>query len=119
MKHEEGLYSVHIELASHIALIHCAIHRYTPCTIGFSQGFWFSILPSPFMFVDAKLLAVSKSAVEWYKSHAHNSFLSEVIQYYVPTHHEQSIAKEKTAVHLITADKIEYASVRTLPSLLN
>ena len=31
-------------------------------------------------FESAKLLATSTSAVEWYKSHAHTSFLSEVIQ---------------------------------------
>ena len=32
------------------------------------------------MFESAKLLAASMSSVEWYKFHAHISFLSEVIQ---------------------------------------
>ena len=46
-------------------------------------------------FEDTKLLAASTSAVEWYKSCAHISFLSEVIQIfihvrmYVPTQREQ------------------------------
>ena len=48
---------------------------------------------------DAKLLAASTSAVEWYKSHAHTSFLSKVIQIlihvrtYVPTQREQDIVR--------------------------
>ena len=37
------------------------------------------------MFEDAKLLATSTSAVEWYKSRAHTSFLSEVIQIFICT----------------------------------
>ena len=32
------------------------------------------------MFKGTKLLAASTSAVEWYKSHVHTSFLSEVIK---------------------------------------
>ena len=32
------------------------------------------------MFEGTKLLAASTSVVEWYKSHVHTSFLSEVIQ---------------------------------------
>ena len=77
------LYLVHIELPPHNALIHCsirAVHRgCTVCTIDFSRGFWYGTLPCPMMFESAKLLAASMSAVEWYKSRAHISFLSEVI----------------------------------------
>ena len=73
------IYSVHVELAPSIALIHCAMRRYRPCAIDFSRGFWYGTLPCPFTFEDAKLLAASTSAVEWYKSCAHTSFLSKVI----------------------------------------
>ena len=66
---------------SNIALIHCAIHRYMPCTTDFSRGFWYGTLPCPFTIEGTKLLAASTSAVEWYKFHAHTSFLSEVIMY--------------------------------------
>ena len=71
----------------------------------FSGGFWYGTLPSSFhvyfakffsRLEDAKLLAtstidlihsiyVSTSAVEWYKSHAHISHLSKVIQILIPT----------------------------------
>ena len=51
-----------------------------PCAIDFSRGFCYSTLPCPFTFEGAKLLATLTSAVEWYKSHTHTSFLSEVIQ---------------------------------------
>ena len=46
-------------------------------------------LSYPFMFEDAKLLAASTSAVEWYKSCAHILILSKV--YYVPTQCERGI----------------------------
>ena len=54
---------------------------YMPSAIDFSQGFWYSTLPCPITFKSAKLslLAASTSAVEWYKSHAHTSFLSEFL----------------------------------------
>ena len=61
--------------------LHCAILRYTPCALDFSWGLWyFAILPYPFTFECAKLLTASTSAVEWYKSRAQTSILSEVIQ---------------------------------------
>ena len=72
------LYLVHVELAPCIALIHCAIHRFTACAIDFSWGFWYGTLPCPITFKGAKLLATSTSAVEWYKSRAHTLFLSQV-----------------------------------------
>ena len=61
---------------------HCAntIRRYTACTIDFSRGFWYGTLPCLCTFKGAKLLTASMSAVEWCKSRAHISFLSEVIQ---------------------------------------
>ena len=34
----------------------------------------------------AKLLAASTSAVEWYKSHAHTLFQSQVIQIFIILH---------------------------------
>ena len=44
------IYSVHVELAPRIALIHSAIHgcTCTPCAIDFSRGFWYGTLPCPF-----------------------------------------------------------------------
>ena len=89
-----ALYKV-IHCAIQIA-IHCAIRPwvyYTPCAINFNRGFWYwnstSAMPCPIMFQGAKLLATSTSAVEWYKSCAHTSFLSKTIQIliymYVPT----------------------------------
>ena len=57
-----------------------AWRRCTACTIDFSQGFWYDTLPCPMMFESAKLLATSTRALEWYKSCAHISFLSKVIQ---------------------------------------
>ena len=74
------VYSVHVELALRIALIHWAIHGCTSCAIDFSWCFWYGTLSCPFTFEGAKLLATSASGVEWCKSHAHSSFLSEVIQ---------------------------------------
>ena len=80
-------------MAPRIALIHCAIRGYTQCTIDFSRGFWYGTLPCPLTFEGAELLAASTSAVECYKSHAHTSSLSEVIQIlYVPTQREGGIA---------------------------
>ena len=38
-----------------------------------------------------RLLVASTSVVEWYKFHAHTSFLSQVIQILIPTQREQSI----------------------------
>ena len=57
-----------------------AVCGYTACTIDYSRGFWYGTLPCHIMFENTKLLAASTSAVEWYKSRAHTSFLSEVIQ---------------------------------------
>ena len=85
--------SVHVELALHIAIIHCAIRGCTACATYFSQGFWYGTLPYPIMFKDVKLLAALMSNVRWCKSHAHISFLSEVIEFlYVATQHERNIA---------------------------
>ena len=59
---------------------HCAnILWYTPCAIDFSWDFWYNTLSCPFTFKGAKHLTVLMSAVEWYKSRAHISFLSQVI----------------------------------------
>ena len=52
------------------------------CTIDFCRGFWYSTLPCPFTFEGAKLLATSTSAVAWYKSRAHTSFLYKVYYMY-------------------------------------
>ena len=49
------------------------------CTIEFIGGFWYSIFFTC-TFEGAKLLAASMSAVERYKSSAHISFLSKIIQ---------------------------------------
>ena len=76
------IYLVHVELPLCIALIHCFISgtgvQHAPETLAEVSGN--SALPCPFVFESAKLLATSTSAVEWYKSHAHILFLSEVIQ---------------------------------------
>ena len=45
----------------------------------------------PFTFEGTKLLATSTSAVEWYKSHAHISFLSEVIKLNMKESKDQKI----------------------------
>ena len=52
------------------------------CAIDFSQGFWYGTLPCRLTYTleGAKLVTASTRAVEWYKSRAHISFLSEVIQ---------------------------------------
>ena len=53
-------------------------------SIDFSWGFWYDTLPCPiYTFESAKLLATSTSAVEWYKSRGHISFLSKVIQIFI------------------------------------
>ena len=44
------LYSVHVELALHIALIHSAIRGCMLCAIDYSRGFWYGTLPCSFMF---------------------------------------------------------------------
>ena len=64
------LYSVHVELPPRIALIHCIVR-------GAARMYR---EPCPMTFENTKLLAASRSAVEWYKSCGHISFLSEVIQ---------------------------------------
>ena len=66
-----------------VGTAHCTIHECTACAIDFSRGFWYGTLPCPITFESAKLLAASTRAVEWYKSHAHTSFLSEVIQIFI------------------------------------
>ena len=77
---------VHVELALRIALINCAIRGCTPYTIDFSRGFWYMVpLPRHIMFEDAKLLAALMSAVQWCKSHAHISFQSKVIEFFIRT----------------------------------
>ena len=35
------LYSIYVELAWCIVVIHCTIHGRTPCAIDFSWGFWY------------------------------------------------------------------------------
>ena len=87
LKFTGWLYSVHVQLAPCSALIHvrCAIHGCTWCAIDFSWGFWYGTMPCPITFEDAKLLTASTSAIEWYKSRAHTSFLSEVIQILICT----------------------------------
>ena len=75
------LYLVHVELALHIALIHCAIGGgCTPCAIDYSWGFRYGTLPCPITFEDTKLLAILISAAQWCKSHVHNLLQSKVIQ---------------------------------------
>ena len=57
---QPSLYSVDIELAQCIVLIHCTARGYTPCAIDFSRGFWYSTLPSyPFAFESDKFLTAS------------------------------------------------------------
>ena len=72
-----------IELVPSIVLIHCTLRGCMPRAIDFSQGFWYGTLPRPFTIEGAKLLTTSTSAVEWYKSRAYTSFLSEVIQIFI------------------------------------
>ena len=51
------------------ALIHYAIRKYKPW-IDFSQGFWYSTLPYPIMYIQGtKLLVASMGAVELCKFH--------------------------------------------------
>ena len=44
------LYSVHVELVPHIALIHSTIRGCIPCAIDYSRGFWYGTLPCPITF---------------------------------------------------------------------
>ena len=74
---------------AHIAL-QCTICGYMPCAINLAEVSDTVLclvlsLPCPFKLEGAKLLSTSTSAVEWYKSHAHTSFLSEVIIIMCPT----------------------------------
>ena len=87
---------VHVELALRK---HCAVHRCTPYAIDFIWSFWYSTLPCPIMLDGDKLLAASRSAVEWYKSHAHTSFLSKSKFLYVPTQREPDTC---TYIHVHT-----------------
>ena len=59
--HKNKSNSIHVELASRNALIHCtiSIRGYTLCAIDFSRGFWYGTLLFLLMFEGAKLLAVS------------------------------------------------------------
>ena len=78
--------SCHHALPWCIPLIHFSIHfficgadiQHSP--IDLSRGFWYGTLPCHMMFEGAKLLATSRSTVEWCKSCTHISFLFEVIQ---------------------------------------
>ena len=79
------VYSIHVELPPRIGLMHCSsvcgcmVRGYMVCAVDFSRGFWYGTLPCPIIFKGAKLLAASTNAVEWYKSHIHASFESEVL----------------------------------------
>ena len=56
---------------------------YAMCHKLFSQGFCSGTLPCPIItFEDAELLATWISTAQWYKSHAHISFQSKVIEYF-------------------------------------
>ena len=91
-------YSMHLPMPGSIATIprsrwvataHCAnTFLYTRRSadvqhvpIDFSRGFWYDTLPyvDRITFESTKLLATSTSAVEWYKSFAHTSFLSKIL----------------------------------------
>ena len=87
------LYIVHIELAPH-----CTIRGYMLCAIDFSWGFWYDTLPCPFTFEAAKLLGTPTSVVKWYKSHAHNSFLSQLFKFIMC----QLNVKEVQCIHVNT-----------------
>ena len=82
--------------------MHCAnilcntwVYNYMPCVIDFNRNFWYGN-SCPFTFKGAKLITASTSAVEWYKSCAHTSFLSKVVYMYVPIQHECGILNPST-----------------------